>query len=145
MPPAGASRFGWTRRTAEMGSMRDGGLLIGWGVATGGYPTNQRPAEVRTHMTADGRVVLQSGSQHGGPGTHTVTTHVDAATGRIVNANVAEYLLPVNADMPGIDAILVANDARNSTHAAPRELANCLRRESRQPSPMRSTTRPASP
>ncbi len=37
-------------------------------------------------------------------------THVDAASGRIVNANVAEYLLPVNADIPAIDAIVVPND-----------------------------------
>jgi xanthine dehydrogenase YagR molybdenum-binding subunit len=31
-----------------------------------------------------------------------------------VNANVAEYLMPVNADVPDIQAILVANDERNS-------------------------------
>ena len=37
-------------------------------------------------------------------------THVDAASGRIVNANVAEYLLPVNADIPAIEAIVVPND-----------------------------------
>lgn len=41
-------------------------------------------------------------------------THVDAETGRIVNANVAEYLLPVNADVPDIQAFFVANDERNS-------------------------------
>ena len=28
-------------------------------------------------------------------------THVDGETGRIVNANIAEYLVPVNADVPG--------------------------------------------
>ncbi len=37
-------------------------------------------------------------------------THVDGETGRVVNANVAEYLLPVNADVPDITAILVKND-----------------------------------
>ena len=39
-------------------------------------------------------------------------THVDGETGRIVNANVAEYLVPVNADVPDIQTILVANDER---------------------------------
>jgi xanthine dehydrogenase YagR molybdenum-binding subunit len=34
-------------------------------------------------------------------------TMVDARTGRIVNANVAEYLMPVHADVPPIDIILV--------------------------------------
>jgi len=41
-------------------------------------------------------------------------THVDAETGRVVNANIAEYLVPVNADIPDIQAIVVANDERNS-------------------------------
>ncbi|MEO8713876.1 MAG: xanthine dehydrogenase family protein molybdopterin-binding subunit [Acetobacteraceae bacterium] len=41
-------------------------------------------------------------------------THVDAASGRIVNANIAEYLVPVNADIPAIEAIVVANDDRLS-------------------------------
>ncbi|HTB44899.1 MAG TPA: molybdopterin cofactor-binding domain-containing protein [Acetobacteraceae bacterium] len=41
-------------------------------------------------------------------------THVDAETGRIVNSNVAEYLMPVNADVPDIQAVFVANDERNS-------------------------------
>ena len=37
-------------------------------------------------------------------------THVDGETGRIVNANIAEYLVPVNADVPDIQTILVPND-----------------------------------
>ena len=34
-------------------------------------------------------------------------TRVDAETGRIVNANLADYLVPVNADVPMIEAIMV--------------------------------------
>ncbi len=41
-------------------------------------------------------------------------THVDGETGRIVNANVAEYLMPVNADVPDIQAILVSNEELTS-------------------------------
>ena len=41
-------------------------------------------------------------------------THADPETARILNANVAEYLLPVNADVPDIHAIIVANDELNS-------------------------------
>ncbi|HET6605163.1 MAG TPA: hypothetical protein VFG62_00755 [Rhodopila sp.] len=33
-------------------------------------------------------------------------------TGRIVNTNVAEYLVPVNADIPPIETIFVENDER---------------------------------
>ena len=35
-------------------------------------------------------------------------TRVDSETGRIVNANIADYLLPVNADVPEIATILVS-------------------------------------
>ena len=37
-------------------------------------------------------------------------TLVDGETGRIVNTNVAEYLMPVNADVPEIQTIVVPND-----------------------------------
>jgi xanthine dehydrogenase YagR molybdenum-binding subunit len=37
-------------------------------------------------------------------------THVDGESGRIVNANIAEYLVPVNADVPDIQTIIVPND-----------------------------------
>jgi xanthine dehydrogenase YagR molybdenum-binding subunit len=39
-------------------------------------------------------------------------TLVDEDTGRIVNANISEYLLPVNADVPAITAILLDGDDR---------------------------------
>ena len=39
-------------------------------------------------------------------------TVTDEATGRIVNANVADYLLPINADIPRITALLVEADDR---------------------------------
>jgi xanthine dehydrogenase YagR molybdenum-binding subunit len=41
-------------------------------------------------------------------------SHVDADSGRIVNANIAEYLVPVNADIPPIETIFVPNDDRRS-------------------------------
>jgi xanthine dehydrogenase YagR molybdenum-binding subunit len=41
-------------------------------------------------------------------------TLVDGETGRIVNSNVAEYLMPVNADVPDIQTIIVPNDDNNS-------------------------------
>ena len=34
-------------------------------------------------------------------------TRVDAATGRTINANISEYLVPVNADIPAIETIFV--------------------------------------
>ena len=39
---------------------------------------------------------------------------MDGETGRIVNSNVAEYLMPVNAVVPEIETIVVQNDDKNS-------------------------------
>ena len=41
-------------------------------------------------------------------------TRVDADTGRVVNSNIAEYLLPVNADIPDMQVIMVEGDDRNA-------------------------------
>ena len=40
----GAEAFGWSRRSHEPRSMRDGNVLIGWGMATSTYPTHRMPA-----------------------------------------------------------------------------------------------------
>lgn len=36
---------------------------------------------------------------------------VDPHSGRVVNSNLAEYLIPVNADIPPIDAFFVEEEA----------------------------------
>jgi xanthine dehydrogenase YagR molybdenum-binding subunit len=76
----GADAFGWSRRTPEPRSMRDGRMLMGWGMATSTYPTNQRPAQVRVRVAADGTVLVQSGTQDLGTGTYTVMSQVAADT-----------------------------------------------------------------
>jgi xanthine dehydrogenase YagR molybdenum-binding subunit len=40
----------------------------------------------------------------------TEETEIDRQSGRIVNANIAEYLVPVHADVPPIDIIFVAEE-----------------------------------
>jgi xanthine dehydrogenase YagR molybdenum-binding subunit len=37
-------------------------------------------------------------------------THTDARSGRIMNANLAEYLVPVNADIADIDVVIIPED-----------------------------------
>jgi xanthine dehydrogenase YagR molybdenum-binding subunit len=74
----GAARFGWSRRTPQPRSMRAGNLLVGWGMATSTYPTNERPAHVRVTLRADGSALVQSGTQDLGTGTYTVMSQVAA-------------------------------------------------------------------
>jgi xanthine dehydrogenase YagR molybdenum-binding subunit len=37
-------------------------------------------------------------------------TRYDARTGRIMNANLSQYLVPTNADIPDVDVIIVEGD-----------------------------------
>ncbi len=67
-----SERFGWSRRDHTPGSMRDGRILVGWGMATSTYPTNRRPCQARIRLNANGTVLVQSGVQDLGTGTYTI-------------------------------------------------------------------------
>ena len=75
---AGAEKFGWSRRTMEPRSMRDGDALIGWGMATATYPTRRSQASASARILPDGRAWVRAGSQDLGTGTYTVMTQVAA-------------------------------------------------------------------
>jgi len=74
----GAERFGWSKRQAEPRSMRDGRMLVGYGMATATYPTNRSAASAKARLMADGTAIVQSGSQDIGTGTYTVMSQVAA-------------------------------------------------------------------
>ncbi|MEO8033171.1 MAG: xanthine dehydrogenase family protein molybdopterin-binding subunit, partial [Acidobacteriota bacterium] len=74
----GADRFGWSKRHAEPRSMRDGKLLLGWGMASATYPTYQGEASARVRLLADGNALVQAGAQEMGMGTATVQTQLAA-------------------------------------------------------------------
>jgi len=76
----GAERFGWARRNPAPRSMRDGNILVGWGMATATYPTNRAPASALARILPDGTALVQSGSQDIGTGTYTVMTQIAADT-----------------------------------------------------------------
>jgi xanthine dehydrogenase YagR molybdenum-binding subunit len=73
-----AERFGWSRRTPEARSMRDGRTLIGWGMASASYPTNRGKASARARLLPDGTAEVVSGSQDIGTGTYTIMTQLAA-------------------------------------------------------------------
>ncbi|MGD9618015.1 MAG: xanthine dehydrogenase family protein molybdopterin-binding subunit [Alphaproteobacteria bacterium] len=75
-----AERFGWSRRNPEPRSMRDGRLLIGWGMVTATYPMNYSPASARARLLADGTAEVGSAASDMGPGTWTSMTQVAAET-----------------------------------------------------------------
>jgi xanthine dehydrogenase YagR molybdenum-binding subunit len=74
----GADKFGWKKRSREPRSMKDGDLLVGWGMATALYPGNRRPASARIRLSSDGRALVQAATQDLGTGSYTVFTQVAA-------------------------------------------------------------------
>lgn len=69
---AAAESFGWSRRTPEPRSMRDGDWLVGWGCAMAVYPTQVSPATARVRLTRGGLVRVQVAAHDVGTGAYTV-------------------------------------------------------------------------
>ena len=74
----GAEKFGWKNRKFEPRSMRDGRLLVGWGMATGVWGAFQRAASAKITFRADGTAHVTSATSDIGPGTYTVMTMIAA-------------------------------------------------------------------
>jgi xanthine dehydrogenase YagR molybdenum-binding subunit len=74
----GADRFGWSKRTPEPRSMRDGHELVGWGMATGIWEAMQMKASARAVLTANGGVEIASATADIGPGTYTMMAQLAA-------------------------------------------------------------------
>ncbi len=74
----GAERFGWSKRTPEPRSMRDGRLLVGYGMATASYPCLFAPANARVRLMPDGTAEVEAAASDMGPGTYTSMTQVAA-------------------------------------------------------------------
>ncbi|CAJ96680.1 Putative xanthine dehydrogenase subunit [Cupriavidus necator] len=76
----GADAFGWSRRTLSPGSMRDGRLHIGWGMACASYPVFHGQASARVRLLADGTAEVEAAASDMGPGTYTSITQIAAET-----------------------------------------------------------------
>jgi len=74
----GAARFGWSKRTPEPRSMRDGRYLIGQGMAAAIYTHWRWPAKARVTLNRDGSAVVETGTHEIGGGTYTVMQQVAA-------------------------------------------------------------------
>lgn len=74
----GAGAFGWSKRSPEPSSMRDGRELVGWGMASGAWEALQMPFATRIVMTANGHVEVSSATSDIGTGTYTIMAQVAA-------------------------------------------------------------------
>lgn len=68
----------WTERNPRCGSMRENGLLIGFGMASAAYRTNQFPSVARVTVTSEGEAIVQSAVHEIGQGAITALSQVAA-------------------------------------------------------------------
>jgi xanthine dehydrogenase YagR molybdenum-binding subunit len=76
----GAEAFGWHKRNPEPRSMRDGGDLVGWGMASGVWEALQAPIAVRIRLSANGHADVSCATSDIGTGTYTIMAQVAAET-----------------------------------------------------------------
>jgi xanthine dehydrogenase YagR molybdenum-binding subunit len=69
---SGAKKFGWEKRNPQIGSMKQDGLTLGWGVASCSWIAERFPAEATVELKNDGTARVSCGTQDIGTGTYTV-------------------------------------------------------------------------
>jgi xanthine dehydrogenase YagR molybdenum-binding subunit len=72
----GAEKFGWSKRTPGIGSMRKGDLILGWGVAGASWGAFRGPCQASVSLLNDGTARVSCGTQDVGTGTYTVFAQV---------------------------------------------------------------------
>ncbi|MEP6767220.1 MAG: molybdopterin cofactor-binding domain-containing protein, partial [Acidobacteriota bacterium] len=68
----GAEKFGWSKRTPAVGSMKRDGLTLGWGTAACSWGAGRFPAEATVQLRSDGTARVACGTQDIGTGTYTI-------------------------------------------------------------------------
>ncbi len=68
----GVQKFGWSKRTPEVGSMKRDGLTLGWGMASCSWVAARFAAEATVQLRDDGTARVACGTQDIGTGTYTI-------------------------------------------------------------------------
>ncbi len=76
----GAKKIDWSKRNPKPGSMRDGEMLVGYGMGSGVFNASRNRAVVMARIYANGSLVLQSAVSDGGPGTATSMVQIASET-----------------------------------------------------------------
>jgi xanthine dehydrogenase YagR molybdenum-binding subunit len=115
----GAEKFGWSNRSPQPRSMRDGNELVGWGMATGIWEAMQMPASAKAVLTANGSVEIASATADIGPGTYTWMTQLAAEMLGVpienVTAKLGDSALP---DAPVEGGSFTVSSVGSAIHAA---------------------------
>ena len=74
----GAEKFGWSRRTPEVGSMKRDGLTVGWGMAGCSWGSARDICQASVQLRDDGTVRVATATQDIGTGTYTILAQLTA-------------------------------------------------------------------
>ncbi|CAG5072403.1 D-aminopeptidase [Dyadobacter sp. CECT 9623] len=123
----GAAAFGWKNRQPEPGSMKNKGLLVGYGMASSLYGFHRHPSLARAVIMANGTLVVQSATMDIGPGTGTAMTRIASEVMNISPRNIrfdlGDSSLP---DAPGQNGSSTIPSVGSAVHAACESLKNKL-------------------
>jgi xanthine dehydrogenase YagR molybdenum-binding subunit len=72
----GAEKFGWSRRTPQVGSMKKDGLILGWGVAGCSWIAERMESQATVDLRNDGTARVSCATQDIGTGTYTVLSQI---------------------------------------------------------------------
>ena len=72
--------FGWSRYSPGIGSMRDGRLRVGWGMASAFYPALKFASSAEAMLYVDGSLTVRCGMPDIGPGAYTVLAQIASET-----------------------------------------------------------------
>src|SRR6478735_896354 len=94
----GGEKFGWAKRTPEVGSMKRDGLTLGWGMAGCAWIAARFPAEASVQLRDDATVRVACGTQDIGTGTYTILAQLAAEKTGVslenIEAVLGDTLLP---------------------------------------------------
>src|SRR5262245_1510901 len=75
----GALKFGWARRTPEVGSMKRDSVILGWGMAGCAWFAGRFAAEASVQIRDDGTARVACATQDIGTGTYTILAQLASA------------------------------------------------------------------
>jgi xanthine dehydrogenase YagR molybdenum-binding subunit len=72
----GAEKFGWAKRTPQIGSMKKDGITLGWGVAGCSWIAERMESQAAVELHSDGTARVSTATQDIGTGTYTVLSQI---------------------------------------------------------------------
>src|SRR6266852_2476065 len=101
----GSEKFGWSRRSPEVGSMKRDGLTLGWGMAGCSWVAARFSAEASVQLRDDGTARVACATQDIGTGTYTILAQLASARTGVplekVEVELGDTLLPAGPTSGG--------------------------------------------